>query len=330
MPGLGHEAYLQIGREATYGTAVAATRRFNIINADMRGERGKVRSDAITDTVNRKDIFNGPQIGRLSLSLEADYEGQLHLWDAAMGTATYGSNGGTSSGAGPYTWTFIQRMLANSLSCQLITNIPSTKCDRMLGGKVQSLKLSGSAGMESKPLKLDLELVGTKVETNQTPTAALTANSALPIMFHHMDTANFKAGTADSAGADRLRAFEFSIKNNLNESRYYGADTIDEPLRDLFCETQLKFTIEFTSRTAIDEYLTASATTGAPVIKFAAPTGTKSLQISMPKGVIVTPIGRPVDRYGVLTQEFTCEAVHDTSSGTGVTVTVINSESTIS
>lgn len=329
MPGFGHEAYMQLGREATYGTAVANTRRWNIVSADMRGERGKVRSDVLTDTVNRKDIFNGPQIGRCSLSLEADYEGQLHLWDGAMGTATYGSNGGTSSGSGTYTWTFIQRMLASSYSLQLATNIPSGKCDRLLGAKIKSLKLSGAAGMESKPLKLDVEFVGTKVETNQTPTAALSANSALPIFFHHCDTANFKAGTADSAGADRLRSFEFSLTNALAE-RFYGADTIDEPLRDGYSETQLKWTMEFTSRTAIDEYLTASTTTGAPIIKFAAPTGTKSLQISMPKGVIVTPIGRPVDRFGILTQEFTCEAVHDTSSGSGVTVTVVNSESTIS
>lgn len=326
--GVGHDCYIQFGREATYGTAVAATRRFNVVSAEMQGERGKVRTDAITDTRNRKDIFSGPQSGKLSLSLEADYEGQLHLWDALMGTATYGSNGGTATGTNPYTWTFIQRMLFSSYTIQLTTNIPSGKCDRLSGAKLESVKLSGSGGMDVKPLKLDMEFHGTKVETNQTPTGALTANAALPIMFHHCDTANFDSGTADSAGTERLRGFELSIKNNLALGRFYGADTRDEPLGDDFAETQLKWTLEFGSKTAIDEYL--ANTSGAPIIKFAAPTGTKSLQISMPAGYIVTPIGRPVDRYGILTQEFTYEAVHNTGISSGVGITVINSESTIS
>lgn len=324
----GYDCYLQIGREATYGTNVAATRRFNIVTADMQGERGKVRSDVLTGNRNRPAIYSGPQTGKLSLTLEADYEGHLFLWDGVMGTATYGSNGMTSSGSGTYTWTAIQRALFNSYTCQLITNVPSTKCDRLLGGKIESLKLSGSGALDSKPLKLELEIHGTKVETNQSPTGALTANSALPIMFHHCDTANFKSGTADTAGSERLRAFELSIKNNLNLSRFYGADTRDEPLSDNFADTQLKWTLEFATRTAIDEYL--ANTSGAPIIKFAAPTGTKSLQISMPSGYIVTPIGRPVDRYGILTQEFTYEAVHNSGISSGIQVAIINAESTVS
>ena len=170
-------------------------------------------------------------------------------------------------------------------------------------------------------------MVGASVTTNQSPTA-LTANAALPIMFHHIDTANFDSGTADAAGTERLRAFELSITNNLSEY-FYGADTIEEPVADDFAETMMKWTLGFATKTAIDEYL--ANTSGAPIIKFAAPTGTKSLQISVPVGYIVTPIGRPVDRYGILTQEFTYEAVDDGASpSSGVTVTIINAEATIS
>lgn len=325
--GTGHDCYLQIGREATWKTAVANTRRFNVLSANVHGERGKVRSDAIVATRNRKNIFAGPQIGRATVSLEADYEGQLHLWDAILGTATYGANGMTVTGAGPYTWVGKQRELFSSYAAQFVTNVPSGKCDLLIGAKLNKFTLGGSVGFDSKPVNVALEFVGASVTTNTAITAGLSANSALPIMMHHIDTANFKPGTADAAGADRLRSFELSITNNLAEY-FYGADTIEEPVADNFADTSLKWTIEFASRTAIDEYLANTA--GAPIIKFAAPTGTKSLQISMPVGYIVTPIGRPVDRYGVLTQEFTYEAVDDGGSpSSGVTVTIVNAEATL-
>lgn len=325
--GLGHDCYLQIGREATWSSPVASSRRFNIVNGTMMGERAKVRTDALTAFRNRSAIYAGPQIGRANFSLEADYEGQLHLWDAVLGTATFGANGMTSSGAGPYTWTGIQRNLFSSYTLQLITNVPSGKCDRMAGAKLNKFTLGGSTGFDAKPLKMDLEFVGASVVTNVSPTGALSANSALPIMMHHVDTGAFKAGTADTAGTERLRSFELSITNGLAEY-FYGADTIQEPVADEFATTQLKWTIEFGSATAIDEYV--ANTQGAPIIKFAAPTGTKSLQISMPKGYIVAPVGRPVDRYGILTQEFTYEAIHDSGTVSGVAITIINAESTIS
>lgn len=323
---LGHDCYLQIGREATWSSTVAASRRFNIVNGTMMGERAKVRTDALTAFRNRSAIYAGPQIGRANVTLEADYEGQLHLWDAMLGTATFGSNGMTSTGTNPYTWTGIQRNLFSSYSLQLITNVPSGKCDRMGGAKLNKFTLGGSTGFDAKPLKMDLEFVGASVATNVSPTGALTANTALPIMMHHVDTGTFKSGTADTAGTERLRSFELSITNGLAEY-FYGADTIQEPVADEYATTQLKWTIEFATQTAIDEYV--ANTQGAPIIKFAAPTGTKSLQISMPKGYIVTPVGRPVDRYGILTQEFTYEAIHDSGTVSGVAITIINAEATL-
>jgi hypothetical protein len=319
--GLGHDVYLQIGREATWNSTVTGSRRFNIVNGSMNGERAKVRTDALTAFRNRSAIYAGPQVGRASISLEADYEGQLHLWDAALGTATFGANGMTVTGAGPYTWAGIQRNLFSSYSMQLVTNIPSGKCDKLLGAKLNKFTLSGSTGFDAKPVKMDLEFVGAAVTTNVATSGTPTANAPVPIMMHHIATSTFKSGNADAAGTERLRSFEFSITNGLAEY-YYGADTIEEPLADEFATTELKFTIEFGTATALDEYL--ANTVGAPIIKFVCPTGTKSVQISMPKGHIVTPVGRPIDRYGLLTQEFTYEAIHDSSSVSGVSITIVN------
>lgn len=321
--GKGHNHYVQIGREATWGSAAAATRKMYVVSTDSQSVRGKVVSDVLTGNRNPATIFSGPQKGIATIEFEADYEGQLHLWDAALGTATFGSNGGTSSGTGPYTWTFIQRLLASSYSLQIVTDIPSGKCDRIVGAKLNRLRFSGTTGADAKPFRLSTEWLGKSYSLNVSPTGALSANSPLAIMPGHLDTANLDTGTSDAAGSDRLRSFELSIDNKLAE-RFYGADEIDEPLYDDYAETTMKWTVEFSTETAINEYLQHASQ--SPVIKFAS--GTKSIQFAFGAGYIVEPVGRPIDRWGILTQSFTTRAIH--SGSTGLTVTIVNSESTIS
>jgi len=322
MPGKGHDHYVQIGREAVWGTDVAATRRFNVLSTDLQQIRGKVRSDVLTGQRNRSAIYSGPQLARMTMELEADFEGQLLLWDGAMGTATFAANGGTSAGAGPYVWTFIQRALMNSYTIEAVTNIPSGKCDQIVGAKINRLRFSGSVGLDAAPCKLATEWIGKAATTNVTPTGSLSANSALPVMPGHLDTANFDI-TADAAGTERLKSWDISLDNKLAE-RFYGADTIDEPLTDDYGEVQFKWTMEFTSKTAIDEYL--ANTSGAVLFKFAS--GTASLDFRTGAGYIVTPVGREINRWGILTQEFTYESIHNTTN-TGLRVIVTNDETTI-
>lgn len=323
MAGKGHDHYVQIGREATWGTDTAATRRFNVLSTHIQPIRGKVRSDQITGNRNRTTIVNGPQLCRMTMDLEADFEGQLLIWDGAMGTATFGADGGTVTGGPTYTRTFIQRALINSYAVEAVTNIPSGKCDQGLGMKINRLRFSGSTGLDAKPCRISTEWLGKAYTNNVTPTGSLTANTPNLIMPGHVDTANLDVGTADAAGSDRLRSWEISVDNKLAE-RFYGADTIDEPLTDDFSEVTFKWTMEFTSKTAIDEYL--AGTSGTPSFKFAS--GTKSLQFDAGAGYIVTPVGRPIERWGIYTQEFTFESVHD-ATYTGLRVIVVNAEATI-
>lgn len=324
MAGKGHDHYVQIGRESVWGTDVAATRRFNVVSTDIQPIRGKVRSDAITGNRVRSTIVNGPQLGRMTLELEADYEGQLHIWDAALGTATFAANGGTSSGSGPYTWTFIQRALFNSYTVEAVTNIPSGKCDQLVGAKLNRLRFSGSVGLDARPNRIVTEWIGKQFTNNVTPTGSLTANSPLLVMPGHLNTGTLEAGTSDAAGTDRLKSWELTLDNKLVE-RFYGADTIDEPITDDYADVQFKWTMEFTSKAAIDDYIANTANN--VLLKFAS--GAASIELDTGSGYIVTPVGRPINRWGIYTQEFTYESVHE-SSYTGLRVIVINSESTIS
>lgn len=325
MPGFGHDCYVQIGRESVWGTSVAATRKFAVLSADFQPIRGKARSNSITNYRTRPAIHKGPQMARAIVELEADYGRMLHLWDAAMGTASYSSDGGTSSGGGPYTWTFKQLSVFNSYSMELLTNVPGSKCDQILGAKLNRLKFSGSVGLDSPPCRLATEWIGKSMSTNVVQTVIADSSTPLAVMPGHIDTAAFDAGTADSAGSDRLKSWEITIDNKLAE-RFYGADTIDEPVADDYADVTFKWTMEFTSKTAIDEYL--ANTSGNPTIKFT--NGTQSIQFASASAYIVTPVNRPVNRWGILTQDFTYEAIYNSSAATGITITVVNSESTIS
>lgn len=324
MPGFGHDAYIQIGREAAWGTDVAATRRFNVLSASLDPVRGKVRSNVLTGNRARSAIYSGPQMGRATVDLEADFEGQLHIWDALLGTATYGANGATSSGTNPYTWTFIQRALLNSYAMELVTNIPSGKCDQLLGAKLNRLRFSGATGLDSPPCRIATEWIGKAATTNVTPTGSLSPNTPNVIMPGHINTGTLDAGPADAAGSDKLRSWEISVDNHLAE-RFYGADTIDEPLADDYADVSFKWVMEFTSKTAIDEYL--ANTQGSILFKFAS--GTKSLEFDMGAGYIVAPVGRPIERWGIITQEFTYESIYADATYTGLRVIAINSEATL-
>lgn len=323
--GKGHDSYLQIGREATWGTDVAATRRFNVLSCDFQPVAGKVRSDVLTDQRTRPAIYAGPSLARASFELEAEFEGQLHIWDAAFGTATFGSDGATVSGTNPYTRTYILRELINSYTLEAITNIPSGKCDQIVGAKLNRLRFSGTPGLEAPPCKLVTEWIGKAYSNNVTPTAGLSPNSPLPIMAGHVSTGTVDVGTADAAGTERLKSWEFTLDNKLVE-RYYGAATIDEPLTDEYAEQTVKWSMEFTTKTAIDEYL--AHTQGTLLLNFTS--GTKQFQLQINKGYIVTPVGRPIDRWGILKQEFTVEPIHDSVSVSGIAAVFINAEATIS
>lgn len=328
MPGKGHDHYIQIAREAVWGTDLAATRKLNVISTDMGPVFGKVRSDTITADRNRKQILLGPGYGRATIELDALFTSQLHLWDAAFGTGTYAADGGTATGAGPYVWTFKQRALFNSYVIEAVTNIPAGKAEQLVGAKLNRLRFSGATGLDAKPCKLLTEWIGKSWSDNVTPTGALSVTTPISVMPSHIDTAALDVGTADAAGSDRLKAWEISIDNKLTDGRYYGAATMDEPLTDDFAETQIKWTMEFTSKTALDEYIANTA--GNPTIKFAQ-SANVYIQFAMGSGYIVTPINRPISRWGIYTQEFTYEAVDDGGSpSTGLTVTISTTESTIS
>lgn len=324
-PAQGHKSYMQFGREATYGTAVPATHRLGFVNSNVEPEIGIVRDNTLNDAVVRSSIYPVGELARGTIEMVLDYAGLLLLFDGVMGTGTFGANGGSTTGAGPYTHVFKEKSFLNSYTIEIVEgNIPSAKCQRLIGAKIVGMTIRGEAGQgDGALIRVVWDILAKQKQTDQTPTAALTAVARSSALFHH---ATVDDGTADAAADVRLRSFEIRLQSPVADDRFYfGSTTIDEPLRSDFVAPTMRFTKEFQTKTLIDAY--KAGTTGTPEISFASGADSVSFAFGTAKA---TAYAHPVSGYGIITQDVTWEGLlTDDTVDYGLRVQVVNSQATI-
>lgn len=329
-PGIGYKSYVQFGRETAgnWGAAAAATHRIPCTSIRPRYQQGMIRSNVLNNRVARSDIYEGGEAARVEIEFEMCYTGRLLLIDGLFGTSTFGSNGGGTTGAGPYAHTFTPLEFLNSYTLELVMgNIPAGKCERLSGGKIAEASFRCAAGLEPEDavMRCRMVFVGKIYETNCTPTNSLTATSPDPVMFHQVTTDD--TGTADATGSVNMLDFDLTMRNAIADGRYYmGSQNIDEPIRNGFLETRFRVRQEFQTRTALDEYL--ARTKGSPSIQFTGPNSC-SLQFNVLDAVMVSH-EHEASQSGVLDQTFEYEGTDDGSGGGGgVSMIITNNQATI-
>lgn len=320
-PGQGNQSFLQIGLEATWATAVAATKRLTVNRIRPRPAVGMIRSRRLQNVAVQPAIYQGGIVARGSIEGELSYEDMGLLIDGVMGTATYGIQGAVDTGAGPFTHVYRNRQIFNSHTLQFgMGNIPASKCERVPGAKFNELVLSGKSGLDNEDnvIQYRLGYLGKLHESNQTPTGALTAPTPIPAMFWHITTDD--DGTTDVA-AGIVKGFELTIRNALLEQ--WENQYIREPLFNGYTLVQLKLDTEFQARTALDAWL--AATQGSPQLVFTS--GARSMTIDIGKAYLVESPDHDADGPGVMSQSLTWEAIDDGGSpSTGVAITIVNSQ----
>jgi hypothetical protein len=325
-PAQGHKSYLQFGREAVYGTGVAATHRLGFVSSGVEPEIGIVRDNTLNNQVVRSSIYPVGQRARGQIEMVLDYDGLLLLFDGAFGTATFAANGGTTSGTGPYTHTFTERSLLNSYTIEIVEgNVPANKCQRLIGAKIFGFTIRGEAGQGDGALvRVVWDVLAKEKQTDQTPTASLTAVARSSVLFHQAATIN--DGTADAAADVRMRSFEINLGSPVHDDRFYlGSTTIDEPIRSDFVAPTMRFVKEFHTKTLIDAM--KAGTTGNPALGFNSGTDWITLQMDTAKATTYT---HPISGYGIITQEVTWEGLlTDAATDFGLKMTVINDQATI-
>lgn len=303
-PGIGAKSYIQWGRESAWGTEANATKRAGLIRHSVRSVMKQEKSTLLTGSYIRSAITNVLESAEGQIELYLTYNDLMMWLDCAMGSATFGSNGGATTGAGPYvhTWTDAKEFY-NSLTVELIEgDIPtpgSSKCQLLTGCKVLGFTIRGEA---AGFVHVIFDVVAKRMQTNQAITGALTANAPLIAQTAHISA--FDDGTADSASDVIVKSFEFTHKNGVEKREACGSAYILEPIRDGVTTCSLKWRKEFRTMTAMDAHLADTA--ASPAFTLTSSPSILTIQIDTGKFV---DYRHGVDGFGIMYQEAEIEGL---------------------
>lgn len=298
----GYKGYLQAGRESTWGTAVAATHRWGILDAGIDAEPVYERDLTINNSRLTDPAILVAERCTGYFEMFLDYDTQLLLFDCLYGTATFAANGGADSGAGPYVHTWNDgKEFYNSLTLQFIEGgVVASKCARVVGAKITGATLTATS---SAVPRIRFTFVGKYKEYNITPTAALTATTRVAVLFRHLTACD--NGSGDAAGDQKIESIEVTWANALSESAWTGASGryIDEPLTDGQQMTTLKLVQRMHTKTLQDAY--QGETNLTPNFTFTS--GTRIFTLSAAKARLTAPADPKINTFGILKQELSYE-----------------------
>ena len=330
-PGLGYKSYFQFGRESTWNTAATVNKRLPMLpGAQPRAEHGRIISPALDGKMNPVNIYVGGKRSRLTVEFELTYTGFLLMLDGMMGTATYGSNGGSTSGVNPYTHTFRQKEFLNSYTLELgMGDIPTGKVERILGAKIAeaSFRCTGSLDSQDAIVTARLTFVGGTYAANVSATGSLSAATPDPVIYAHCSTDT--DGSGDSSSDVELLGFELTIRNKLRDGFILdstGSGVTNEPIRSGKTEITLQLTQEFRTKTALDSFwLTYAA--AAPSLVFTS--GSKTITFTLPSAFLTTHPEHDPASDEIMVQTLNWRGLDDGSNNSALTVIVVNAQSSI-
>lgn len=319
MAGLGHKSYLQFGpKETTYGTFVTPTKKLEVISFNVAPQVGVIQDPSLYDAQSRRGIFQGALSYKGTVVLRLNYEGLEELFRGVFGGAGYTS---TVVSGSVRDHTFKESASLNSYSFEcIIGDITAGTCFRLVGAKLTALTVRGTAGVGTDAmLQAEFSVIAKDMQSNQTPTAALSFPAVFPVLYHQALTID--DGTADAASSVRVRSFEVSLENPHAEDRFYlGSVNIDEPLRSDFLVARWRLTQEFKTRTQFDA--ARAFTAGSPQLVFRHPTdlgGGFFREFELRSGSAnLVEFSNPVEGFGIILSTATWEAWRDATDASAL------------
>jgi len=327
MPGLGSLGFLQIGKETTYGTPVAATDKTEIISAKTDPVVSTIDDPSLFNAASLRGIYQGPLLYSGTVGVRLNYVGKalLKMLNGVMGGVT------TTLVEAATSWDHVFKEAISLPSYTLEVgegDIPTGKVSDVEGTKFASMTIRGSAAAGTQGMLTgDFEITAKNKLTNQTG-AALSFPTVSPMLFHH-------ALTVDDGSADaniRVRSFEVALRNNLTgiERAYFSTSpTIDEPLRDSVLDVTWTITQEFQTMT---HFTAAQAFTDtSPKLVFRGPAlGANFFEFELRSNKAkVADYSAPVERYGIILATVTHRAYYDATDASALVVRVRNGESAV-
>jgi hypothetical protein len=311
LPYLGFGSYISIGKEVTWGTAVARTRSVRPITCDL--ER-RIINQVVEDLAGNDasaheslDYQSAEESGG-SFSFYADFGcyGLTALLEQAMGAAA-------TSGSGPYTHEFtLDKDLLNGLTIEQGNGL--SEAEVFEGGSINRLIIEAEVG---RKVRVTAEVIA---ETSGGPTTitAPTFITSAPVLHH-------QAGTMTWNSVEyTIQRLVLTIDNKLARRQQLGSHLTKQPARTAKSEVTIQVTLERVSnalktahqaRTASDLEITFTGS------------GSNSLAIAAHNTKIWEYRGGP-SGVGPITEQLTFRSFSD-GTDLGLAVTVVNSNSAV-
>lgn len=330
-----------IGKEITYGTAVAITDSFEIMSEDFTGKYERTNAEALSGSyVMRSDRFQVNRKGAEgSVTLEPLTRGFGSWLAFLMGQVA--STGPVETAAYTHTGT-IANLTGKNLTVQVLRADESGTLRPWTyeGGKVTNYEFSNSVDQTLRcSIGLDFEL-----ETNPDSPAGVYAGTALNALTSSPAGSNvfvWDQGTVTVAGTPYdISEITIGVDNALNTDRYFirqGA-TKREPIQDGKREVSWSFTTTYADNNFWEKVSSATAagsyaTLSAKWVGLTAIPGTTTPLF--PCITIDIPVARfdeggpTVDGDGMLEQSFSGVGLYD-GTNSPITITYKSQDATAS
>jgi len=315
---------LQIGKETTWGTAVAPTQELRGINdlsfefdpaLEIKGEVGHFTPSIVKE-----------RIPEISASLEMDVSYQHVLYPLAM---VFGEP--TPTGSGPYTWTFNAPYSApsNPKSFTAYYGFAGAGIYRAAGLLANSLTISGNAGED---VTLSLECLARTLATQSSfETISLEDVQYVSVKHGSFYLDSFTGTIKTTPVTGTLIEFELSMDLARHLKKFISSNTQPEAFGEAAWDISLRMIYEWnsSSKSLLDD-LTAGLTRRLICVSFGTGTGAgeRLFEIQMP-GILAEPVTLFSERDGNATVEMTWKAIYQSTLATQLKIIVKNEKSSL-
>ncbi len=263
---VGVNAFLSLGEESTFGTAVSVSDHFRLIDESVKVEDGYNLRQYLSSSVARTKIRNKRNVTG-GFNIPASYGGIGLLLKHVLGDVS-------TTGSGPYTHTITDGALPVGLSVQVdrdTAGVGGSSAYKFAGAQVQSLTIK--QGMEEEA-QIGCELLA-KTVTN-VAAASPSYPSAVYADWLDVSTVTFD-GTTFTA-----RELEVQISNELRADGYKLGDRERQHLGRKGGGVTMKFGGDYDKLDFFTDYI--AGTTGTAVVTWT--DGTNSLSVSLANACI--------------------------------------------
>lgn len=309
MPVLtGHGAFIKLGKETTWGTAVTATisNRINNVSIQKTQERNQKANLSVPSSGVLGGLYDGFLNVEGSVEMPVQYRGLGLLIQMALGDIS-------TTGADPYTHVFTPDIALPSATIEVqrgsgITN----QMEKFVGVKVSSLSITCEAGGE---MTATVEFIG-KTSDARAASISPTFGTGTSVLHFHAGQLSFDSNNYD------VRSFTFTITNNLERRDLLGSKQTAEPAIGDVRTITLEASLDVENDTLQTAYI--GGTQSNVTLNFTS--GSEQIQFDL-TNALITEHSDPVTAFGRVERTVTFTGLAD-SSNVGGQITLINDDST--